>query len=84
MNLVDDEDSWDGPKYVAEHVYSISFMAGSQLINEMTDWNGKRAFELIPSIVISNSHVSPFKYVNAMWKILYIHRSSPIYRSQAS
>ena len=47
MNLVDDEDSWDGPKYVAEHVYSISFMAGSQLINEMTDWNGKRAFELM-------------------------------------
>ncbi|GAD93483.1 conserved hypothetical protein [Paecilomyces variotii No. 5] len=47
MGLVDEEDDWDGPKYVAEHVYVIEFMAGSQLINEFTEWNGRKAFELM-------------------------------------
>ena len=40
MGLVDDEDGWDGPEYVAKHVYAIECMVGSQLINEMTVWNG--------------------------------------------
>lgn len=47
MGLVDEEDNWDGPKYVAEHVYAIEFMAGSQLINDLTQWNGPRQFELM-------------------------------------
>jgi hypothetical protein len=47
MGLIDEEDGWDGPRYVAEHVYAIEFMVGSQLINEMTAWDGKKAFELM-------------------------------------
>ena len=47
MGLVDDEDGWDGPKYVAEHVYAIEYMVGSQLINELTAWDGPRAFKLM-------------------------------------
>jgi len=47
MGLVDEEDGWDGPKYVAEHVYGIDFMVGSQLINDMTGWNGQKAFDLM-------------------------------------
>ena len=47
MGLVDDEDGWDGPKYVAQHVYFIEFMVGSQFINEFTEWNGRKAFDLM-------------------------------------
>ena len=47
MGLVDEEGGWDGPKYVAEHVYAIEYMVGSQLINEFTNWDGKRAFQLM-------------------------------------
>ncbi|KAI2632569.1 hypothetical protein GGS26DRAFT_582250 [Hypomontagnella submonticulosa] len=47
MGLIDEEDGWNGPQYVAEHVYAMEFMVGSQLINEMTNWDGKKAFELM-------------------------------------
>lgn len=47
MGLIDEEDDWDGPKYVAEHVYGIEYMVGSQLINDMTEWDGKKAFDLM-------------------------------------
>ena len=47
MGLVDDEDGWDGPEYIAKHVYAIEFVVGSQLINEMTAWNGQKAFDLM-------------------------------------
>lgn len=47
MGLVDDEEAWNGPAYVANHVWATDFMAGSQLINEYTAWNGSRAFELM-------------------------------------
>ena len=47
MGLVDEEDGWDGPKYVAEHVYAVEFMVGAQLINQYTDWDGQRAFNLM-------------------------------------
>ncbi|KAI1135875.1 hypothetical protein F5Y05DRAFT_415869 [Hypoxylon sp. FL0543] len=47
MGLVDEEDGWDGPRYVAEHVYAIDYMEGSQLINELTNWDGRKAFELM-------------------------------------
>lgn len=45
--LVDEEDGWNGPEYVAKYVYAIEYMVGSQLINEFTNWDGKRAFELM-------------------------------------
>ncbi|KAI0885038.1 uncharacterized protein GGS22DRAFT_162568 [Annulohypoxylon maeteangense] len=47
MGLVDEEDGWDGPKYVAERVYGIDYMEGSQLINVFTGWDGRKAFELM-------------------------------------
>ncbi|KAI9744133.1 MAG: hypothetical protein M1818_002285 [Claussenomyces sp. TS43310] len=47
MGLVDEENGWDGPKYVAEHVYGIEYMVGSQLINDMTKWDGQKAFDLM-------------------------------------
>ncbi|RCI16310.1 hypothetical protein L249_2820 [Ophiocordyceps polyrhachis-furcata BCC 54312] len=47
MGLVDEDDGWHGPKYVAEHVFAIDYKPGSQLINEMTAWNGPRQFELM-------------------------------------
>lgn len=47
MGLVDEADGWDGPRYVAEHVWAIEFMEGSQLINEYTAWSGPEAFRLL-------------------------------------
>ena len=47
MSLVDSEDEWNGPKYVKDHVYIMEFMVGAQLINEMTDWDGRKAWELM-------------------------------------
>ena len=47
MGLVDEEDSWDGPTYSAERVYAIDYMVGSQLINEITAWDGQKAFHLM-------------------------------------
>ncbi|KAG0645219.1 O-glycosyltransferase [Hyphodiscus hymeniophilus] len=47
MGLVDEEGGWDGPTYSAEHVYAINYMVGSQLINEVTAWDGKKAFALM-------------------------------------
>ncbi|TVY85676.1 putative glycosyl transferase, partial [Lachnellula willkommii] len=47
MGLVDEEGCWDGPRYCAEKVYAIEYMVGSQLINEMTAWDGPKAFRLM-------------------------------------
>ncbi|KAK1238878.1 hypothetical protein MKX08_005939 [Trichoderma sp. CBMAI-0020] len=47
MGLIDVEDGWDGPKYVAKHVYAYDYMIGSQHINELTAWNGPKQFELM-------------------------------------
>lgn len=47
MGLVDTEDYWDGPAYCVAHFYAIEFMEGSQLINELTAWNGQEAFDLL-------------------------------------
>jgi len=44
MGLIDEEDDWNGPKYVAEHVYNIEHLMGSQLIDDMTGFDGKKAF----------------------------------------
>ncbi|KAL8897424.1 MAG: hypothetical protein Q9207_007226 [Kuettlingeria erythrocarpa] len=48
MGLFDEADEgWDGPKYAAEHVYAVEFMVGSQLINDLTGWDGRKAFRLM-------------------------------------
>ncbi|KAH8601147.1 hypothetical protein B0O99DRAFT_608114 [Bisporella sp. PMI_857] len=47
MGLEDEEEGWNGPEYVKKHVYGIEFTVGSQLINELTAWNGDKAFELL-------------------------------------
>ena len=47
MGTVDEEDGWDGPQYVVEHVFAIDYMVGSQLINDMTAWDGSKAFHLM-------------------------------------
>ncbi|OKL56100.1 hypothetical protein UA08_08660 [Talaromyces atroroseus] len=47
MELIDEEGGWNGPQYVAENIYAVEFMEGSQLINEFTNWDGRRAFELM-------------------------------------
>ena len=47
LATIDEEDGWDGPTYAAEHLYAIEFMAGAQLINEMTAWDGRKAFDLL-------------------------------------
>lgn len=47
MGLVDEETGWDGPRYVAKHVFAIDFMVGAQLINEITMWDGQKAFYLM-------------------------------------
>lgn len=45
--LIDEEDDWNGPEYVAAHVYAIEFMEGSQLINDFTAWDGPKAYKLM-------------------------------------
>lgn len=47
MGTLDEEDGWNGPKYVAEHVFAMDYMPHSQLINEYTAWDGPRAFALM-------------------------------------
>lgn len=47
LGLIDDEESWDGPQYVADHIYAIEYMEGSQMINELTAWDGNKAFHLM-------------------------------------
>ncbi|USP74746.1 uncharacterized protein yc1106_02020 [Curvularia clavata] len=47
MGLVDEVEGWNGPDYVKNHVYGIDFMSGSQLINDLTGWNGRAQFELM-------------------------------------
>ncbi|PYI32095.1 hypothetical protein BP00DRAFT_342388 [Aspergillus indologenus CBS 114.80] len=48
MGLVDEEDGgWNGPEYIRDHLYGIDFMEGSQLINVFTEWDGRKAFELM-------------------------------------
>ncbi|KAF4629722.1 hypothetical protein G7Y89_g8426 [Cudoniella acicularis] len=57
MGLVDEEGDWDGPKYVAEHVYGIEYMIGSQLVNEITAWDGQKAFDLMSLSLPKESEV---------------------------
>ena len=47
MSTLDPRDGWNGPGYVAKHVYAIEFMVGAQLINDLTSWDGSLAFALM-------------------------------------
>lgn len=47
LGLVDEEDGWNGPEYLRNHVFAMEYMEGSQLINQLTAWSGPRQFELM-------------------------------------
>ncbi|KAJ4152741.1 hypothetical protein LMH87_009263 [Akanthomyces muscarius] len=47
IGTVDEEDHWNGPQYGRDHVFAIDFLTGSQLINDLTNWNGLRQFQLL-------------------------------------
>jgi hypothetical protein len=47
MALVDPEDGWNGPEYVSRHIYAPDYMLHSQLINELTAWDGNKAYSLL-------------------------------------
>lgn len=55
MGTVDEADGWNGPRYVQDHWYTMEYMVGSQLINEMTGWDGHRAFALMSLKLPSSS-----------------------------
>ncbi|KAM0705856.1 hypothetical protein Q7P35_007216 [Cladosporium inversicolor] len=55
MSTLDPRDGWNGPEYVARHVYAIEFMVGSQLINDLTSWDGSLAFALMSLPIPRNS-----------------------------
>ena len=57
MGLIDEEDGWDGPKYVVEHIYGIEYMVGSQLINVITAWDGRKAFRLMSHLLPKEGEV---------------------------
>jgi hypothetical protein len=43
----DEEDAWNGPKYVREHCWLYSMLSGAFLLEQMTNWNSARQFELL-------------------------------------
>lgn len=47
LGTIDAEDDWNGPQYGKNHVFAINFLTGSQLINDLTAWDGSRQFELL-------------------------------------
>jgi hypothetical protein len=57
MSAVDSRDGWNGPEYVAKHVYAIEFMVGAQLINDLTNWDGSLAFTLMSLPIPRNDEI---------------------------
>ncbi|KAL8668390.1 MAG: hypothetical protein Q9168_006981 [Polycauliona sp. 1 TL-2023] len=47
MGLVDEADGWDGPRYVADHVYALDFMNDAFLVDVLTAWAARKAFHLL-------------------------------------
>lgn len=49
LGLIDPspDNSWNGPQYAQDRIYAMPFMVGAQLINDMTAWDGHRAFDLM-------------------------------------
>ncbi|KAH8797942.1 hypothetical protein F5884DRAFT_687497 [Xylogone sp. PMI_703] len=46
-SIIDEDDGWNGPEYVAKHVYGIDFMTGCQTFNLGTAYDGQRGFRLM-------------------------------------
>ncbi|KAJ7223978.1 hypothetical protein C8J57DRAFT_233148 [Mycena rebaudengoi] len=44
---VDEQDGWDGPKYVREKTWLLSMLDGAFLIEQMTAWTSQRQLELL-------------------------------------
>ena len=44
---LDEEDRWDGPKYVREKCWLLSMMEAAFAHEQMTSWSGQRQFELL-------------------------------------
>jgi hypothetical protein len=45
MGLIDEESGWNGPEHVTEQAHGIEYMEYSQLINQLTDSDGRRTFD---------------------------------------
>jgi hypothetical protein len=43
----DEEDGWDGPKYVREHCWLYTMVDGSYAHEQMTNWSGQRQWDLL-------------------------------------
>ncbi|KAJ7248440.1 hypothetical protein C8J57DRAFT_1451951 [Mycena rebaudengoi] len=43
---VDEQDGWDGPKYVREKTWLVSSLDGALNVEQMTGWSGQRQWEL--------------------------------------
>ncbi|KAF1847774.1 uncharacterized protein K460DRAFT_278401 [Cucurbitaria berberidis CBS 394.84] len=54
QHWLDEDDSWDGPKYVREKCWLLSMMNGAFAHEQMTSWSGQRQFELL-KLAIPNS-----------------------------
>ncbi len=46
QHWLDEEDGWDGPKYVREKCWLLSMMSGAFVQEQMTSWSGQRQFDL--------------------------------------
>jgi hypothetical protein len=44
---LDEEDDWDGPRYVREHCWLYSMMNGAFVLEQMTNWSGQRQLDLL-------------------------------------
>ncbi|PSN75403.1 hypothetical protein BS50DRAFT_568065 [Corynespora cassiicola Philippines] len=44
---VDDEEGWDGPKYVREKAWLLSMLDGAFVHEQMTSWSGQKQFDLL-------------------------------------
>lgn len=47
QSWVDEDDGWDGPKYVGEKCWLLSMMDGAFTHEQMTSWSGQRQFDLL-------------------------------------
>ncbi|KAJ7248393.1 hypothetical protein C8J57DRAFT_1672910 [Mycena rebaudengoi] len=46
QHWLDEQDGWDGPKYVREKMWLVNALDGALTIEEMTGWSGQRQLEL--------------------------------------
>ncbi|KAJ7245714.1 hypothetical protein C8J57DRAFT_1452186 [Mycena rebaudengoi] len=46
QHWLDEQDGWDGPKYVREKMWLVNALDGALTIEEMTGWSGQRQLKL--------------------------------------